>query len=137
LKFIERVIFNYLIGNSDAHGKNFSILYKDGSIQLAPAYDLLSTDIYPELSKKMAMKIGGKYLPEDVMLRHWLRLVPDRKASINLMRKTLGIFATSVKEKVVILKQERNKDGVNSLVMDEIINVIDARASTILKSLNE
>ena len=30
LEFIDRLIFNFLVGNGDAHGKNFSVLYKDG-----------------------------------------------------------------------------------------------------------
>ena len=42
---LDAVIFNYLTGNHDAHGKNFSLLYRDesSSIRLAPFYDLLST----------------------------------------------------------------------------------------------
>lgn len=137
LKFIERVIFNYLIGNSDAHGKNFSILYKDGKALLAPAYDLLSTDIYPELSKNMAMKIGGKYSSEDVVLRHWLRLVPNKRASINLMKKKLRSFSEDMQEKARILKKELNNEGIDSSVMNAIIAVIDKRASLVLKNLNE
>lgn len=137
LKFIGRVIFNYLIGNSDAHGKNFSILYKDGRVLLAPAYDLLCTDIYPELSKNMAMKIGEKYSPEDVMLRHWLRLVPNQKASVNLMKKTLKKFSEDMKEKARILKRDLHNEGINSSVIDEIIAVIDIRSSSVLRHLNE
>lgn len=137
LKFIDRVIFNYLIGNSDAHGKNFSVLYKDGRIELAPAYDLLSTDIYPGLSKKMAMKIGGQYVPEDVMLRHWFRLVPNQKASINLIKKKLGQLAAELPRKASTLKQELNHEGIHAEVMDEIIRVIKTRSSRVLKHLNE
>lgn len=59
---VDVVIFNYIIGNCDAHGKNFSLLYKQkNNIRLAPFYDLLSTLIYPEFSKKMSMKIGKQY----------------------------------------------------------------------------
>lgn len=65
---LDAVIFNFLIGNHDAHGKNFSLLYRKpdavaspGKIRLAPLYDLICTTVYPNLSKKMAMKIGGTY----------------------------------------------------------------------------
>ena len=71
----EAVLFNYLIGNNDAHGKNFSFLYTvsgtEQHVQLAPLYDLVSTAYYRELSPKMAMKIGSKYLSNDLRLRHW------------------------------------------------------------------
>ncbi|MBE0674511.1 MAG: type II toxin-antitoxin system HipA family toxin [Bacteroidales bacterium] len=50
--------FNYLIGNNDAHGKNFSIIHED-IIKLAPFYDLVSTQVYPSLDRKLAMAIGN------------------------------------------------------------------------------
>jgi serine/threonine-protein kinase HipA len=56
------VLFQYLIGNCDAHGKNYSLLYSEsGRVGLAPSYDSLSTAIYPGLSRRMSMKIGGTY----------------------------------------------------------------------------
>ena len=59
------VLFNYLIGNCDAHAKNYSaMLGRTGAVMLAPAYDLLSTTVYAagfgaDLSRGMGMKIGG------------------------------------------------------------------------------
>lgn len=51
-------VFNWAIGNCDAHGKNFSLLYESRSPRLAPFYDLVSTLVYPELDTRMAMSIG-------------------------------------------------------------------------------
>ena len=56
-QLIKILMFNFLIGNNDAHAKNFSLLYSGGKPFLAPAYDLISTQVYPGLAKKMAMKI--------------------------------------------------------------------------------
>jgi serine/threonine-protein kinase HipA len=59
IALLDGVIFNLLIGNHDAHAKNFSLLYMpDRSVRLAPLYDLVSTVFYPELTDRMAMKIG-------------------------------------------------------------------------------
>jgi serine/threonine-protein kinase HipA len=75
ISLFEAVLFNYLIGNNDAHAKNFSLLYVPAAdrirVEFAPLYDLVCTAIYDGLSQKMAMKIGGKYLPDDLRLRHW------------------------------------------------------------------
>jgi serine/threonine-protein kinase HipA len=57
-RLLDAVIFNVIIGNNDAHGKNFSIVYSNGKVKLAPLYDLLCTAFYPEVSVNMAMKIG-------------------------------------------------------------------------------
>ena len=82
-QFLDIIIYNFLIGNNDAHGKNFSILYGQGTIltgkskRLAPFYDILSTAYYPELSKTMAMKIGGEYLSEKIKPIHFEKMAEE------------------------------------------------------------
>jgi len=61
LSFVDRVVFNFIIGNGDAHGKNFSVLYHGKLPRLAPVYDALCTTVYPAIAKKMAMKLDGKF----------------------------------------------------------------------------
>ena len=53
LELLDTVVLSFLIGNNDAHGKNYSLLYLPDSpkAKLAPAYDLLSTVVYPGLSR--------------------------------------------------------------------------------------
>lgn len=60
IEFLRRIIFIFLIGNGDAHAKNFSVLHFGKASRLAPAYDLLSTAVYPSLPAKLAMKIEGR-----------------------------------------------------------------------------
>ena len=73
LSLLNWVIFNYLIGNSDAHGKNISLLLMPEGPMLAPFYDLLSTRIYAHygLAEGLAMKIGGENDPGAIQKRHW------------------------------------------------------------------
>ena len=61
LEFLRRIVFNFLIGNGDAHGKNFSVLYHGRKAALSPMYDVMSTAVYPDVSPRMAMKIDGEY----------------------------------------------------------------------------
>jgi serine/threonine-protein kinase HipA len=71
LKLLDAAIFNLIIGNADAHSKNFSLLHMGGRVALAPLYDLLSTTAYPDLSAKLAMKIAKKATLEELQSRHW------------------------------------------------------------------
>jgi len=71
LRLLDYVVFNALIGNHDAHAKNFSLLYVGKAPILAPLYDTLSTAVYPGLTPKMAMKLGSKYNFSEVQARHW------------------------------------------------------------------
>lgn len=67
LRLWDMIVFDYLIGNTDNHIKNYSLLYSANlkSMKLAPAYDMLSTVVYPESTRHMAFRINGK---DDVSL---------------------------------------------------------------------
>ena len=74
IEFLRRIIFIFLIGNGDAHAKNFSVLHHGKASRLAPAYDLLSTVVYPELPAKLAMKIEGRNSMEWITRAKFLRM---------------------------------------------------------------
>lgn len=61
MKLWDIIGFNYLIGNTDGHIKNFSIIYDANmrSARLAPAYDMVSTIVYDNRTDDMAFAIGG------------------------------------------------------------------------------
>jgi serine/threonine-protein kinase HipA len=134
IRFLEVVIFNYLIGNADAHGKNFSLLYRGPKPELSPAYDLLSTAIYPDLSSKMAMKIGGSYEPDHLLLRHWHRLVPDTKAAQSALNKQMKTMAEKTIENALALKEDLESKGIRSPAFAKICKVIGHRAKRLLLS---
>ncbi|MEK6563733.1 MAG: HipA domain-containing protein [Candidatus Omnitrophota bacterium] len=57
----ERVVFNFIIGNGDAHLKNYSIAYKDkDSIRLTPAYDIVCSKLVIPAEEDSALSINGK-----------------------------------------------------------------------------
>jgi serine/threonine-protein kinase HipA len=94
---LNAVIFNLLIGNNDAHGKNFSLIYRtDGQTRLAPLYDLVSTAAYPELSTKMAMKIGGEYDPEKIGPKQIEKLANEAALSVPMVRNQVTELADAV-----------------------------------------
>jgi serine/threonine-protein kinase HipA len=71
-QLMDRIAFNYVIGNADAHAKNFALLYPElGVARLAPAYDLVSTHVYDHLTHDMATSINGIYDSRGVLPVHW------------------------------------------------------------------
>jgi serine/threonine-protein kinase HipA len=128
-RLLDAVIFNYLIGNNDAHGKNFSLLYhgigtNDPEIRLAPLYDLVSTIYYPELSRNMAMKIGGEYSSEKVMPKNFEKLAEEARLGKPLVSSRVRELADKViatlpqveiahpvAEKVAALIRQRSQDA--------------------------
>jgi serine/threonine-protein kinase HipA len=73
-RFWEALVFNWLIGNCDAHAKNYSLLYDGRSSTLAPLYDLVSTEIYPSLTTRMAMSINGARDLHEIDDKAWTEL---------------------------------------------------------------
>ncbi len=70
-KLFERVVLSCYLRDGDAHLKNFGMLYEHpaSSRRLAPIYDVVCTDVYPELDGKMALKMHkSKTFPNDAEL---------------------------------------------------------------------
>ncbi len=109
IELTNRIIFNYLIGNADAHGKNFSLLYTDTGIQFAPAYDILCTAIYPDLTSNMAMKIGGHYEPDKICEHNWEK-----------MAESVGINYTQLKKMIIEQARILTPTIENFIVTNEI-----------------
>jgi serine/threonine-protein kinase HipA len=66
IKLTDAAIFNMVIGNADAHAKNYSFLrHQTGELVLAPLYDLVSTITFDGLSQNFAMKFGRSSTLED------------------------------------------------------------------------
>lgn len=59
-------IFNLLIGNSDAHGKNFSFYVDKQGLKPAPFYDLVSVLAF-NVEHSMAMAYGDEFDPDAIL----------------------------------------------------------------------
>jgi serine/threonine-protein kinase HipA len=58
-RLFRRILVSILLGNNDAHLKNFGLLYLDGRLRLAPFYDVLAVALYPDFSQTgMALRLG-------------------------------------------------------------------------------
>jgi len=129
-KFIEQIVFNYLIGNTDAHAKNFSILHNGGEIYLSPAYDLLSSEIYPEkdISREIAMTINGKAKYAALTRKDFIALYEQLGLNpINTMRLLKNRFAQIVKTAESVRDELNSAELSKSGVYDSIIEILSAR----------
>ncbi len=88
LRFVRQAIFNYLIGNTDAHAKNFSVYLTNDGITLTPAYDLLCSSIY-DCDQRIAMKLGKARYYADVTEKDWEIFAQDLDISHKLVQAEL------------------------------------------------
>ncbi len=133
------VLFNFIIGNADAHAKNVSFLY--GSIgdgkgcHLAPFYDLVCTEVYDHLSKNQAQKIGGEYRFRYIVSRHWDRFASSIEVSPKYLR-SLGLeLCEKVEEHAPLLSVEIGQAHSGAGTLDRIIQVIERRTQQLRAEL--
>jgi serine/threonine-protein kinase HipA len=135
LRLFDGVIFNALIGNHDAHGKNFSLLYAGKTPVLAPFYDLLSTAIYPRLTPKMAMKIGSKYKFSEAQARHWDQLAQGAGLARAQARKRILEIAKALPAAARALQHSPDSGYATSAVVERIAVLIEQRCALTVQRL--
>jgi serine/threonine-protein kinase HipA len=133
LRLLDAVVFNALIGNHDAHAKNFSVLYAGPSPVLAPLYDVLSTAVYPTLTPKMAMKLGSKSKFSEVQTQHWDQFADAVGLGKAPARKRVLALAKALPTQARALQMSPGFAGV--AVVHQIVKLIDQRCALTTKRL--
>ena len=133
VQLLDHVALSFLVGNHDAHGKNLSLLYLPSHVRpvLAPAYDVISTFAYQKsnnLTRKMAMKIGGQYKPDHLERRHLDRLLGDAGLGAAAARRRLRAHADAAPSAVREVRTQFARDGWDAPILDIIIAIVDQRA---------
>jgi serine/threonine-protein kinase HipA len=73
LTLLDMVIFSVCIGDTDRHAKNYSLLLDRSGCRLVPLYDAMTSLIYDNVTRNMAMKIADKSRGEYLERRYWER----------------------------------------------------------------
>ena len=120
--FWRALVFNWLIGNCDAHAKNFSLLYDAGAPTLAPLYDLVSTVVYPELTDRLAMSIDGARTIKEVNAEAWTILAAETGYSTRFARSEVnGLVARIVDESGRLAAESRHDNRAGRQVRESIL----------------
>ncbi|ODT74791.1 MAG: toxin HipA [Nitrosomonadales bacterium SCN 54-20] len=137
LRLFDYVVFNTLIGNHDAHAKNFSLLYTDKKPVLAPLYDTLSTAVYPNLTPKMAMKLGSKYKFSEVQARHWDQFAEAAGLAKAQARKRILELARTLPKAARQLQSAPDSGFSSRPQVESIIRVIEQRSTLTMRQLTD
>ena len=97
-EFTRRLVFNALIGNADAHLKNWSLIYPDGRLpKLAPAYDLVATVPYIA-GDRLALSLGDRKDFAEVDLERFKRFAEKAALPVRLVLQTVRDTAARVRD---------------------------------------
>jgi serine/threonine-protein kinase HipA len=137
LRLLDAAIFNVIVGNADAHGKNFSILYDRDGPRLATLYDLLSTAFYPELSTVFAMKIGKRGTLGALDAKGWKAFAADAGISQPLVRQRVGRIRDLIDSRIATVVTEIMSPGLDEAVVEALATLIRGRAALCATSLSK
>ena len=136
VRLLDAVLFNLLIGNNDAHGKNYSLLFGDQGLELAPMYDVSSTVVYPDLSQRFAMKIGDKYEIGELYPRHWERFAKDVGLAAPQVRRRLLDLARRLPERAREVQAQMSARGQSRPIVERVVGTIEERVRQITGRFN-
>jgi serine/threonine-protein kinase HipA len=130
LALLRATILNYVLGNSDAHAKNFSLLHGD-IVQLAPLYDIVSTAVYPSIDDSMAMAIGDNVDPDSLSGGDLYDLAEDCGLSYVELSREWPRFATVTLRAAEQVASEARSAGWHRPIVDRILALARERATRI------
>lgn len=120
------LVFNYLIGNMDAHAKNFSLLHhSQATIRLTPFYDILCTRVYPNLTAKLAMKIGNTYWADKIANEEWEQLCKEIGYRFIAMKKLIRDHGELIFKTALIERENLKSEKFDIGIIDRIMNIIE------------
>lgn len=133
LRFLAMLAFNWIIGGTDAHAKNYSILIKvGGRVELAPFYDVANLLPYPDRynphKTRMAMRIGKEYLLDRIGTRQWRALAEKAHLSAQTIAAVILVLTARITEHAEEVAHRMHEGGCDHAVLGELVPLLLARA---------
>ena len=125
---LDLLIFDTLIGNTDNHIKNLSLLYGPDmrTVSLAPAYDLVSTVIYGESDKEMSIAIAGERRWQNLSRNTFIDAANDIGIAPRVIGKEYDRLAAGFPAALTLSASELEKDGF-SLARQVASQIMESR----------
>ena len=129
--YARALMFNWLIGGTDAHAKNFSMLIgAGGRARLAPLYDVASTLVYDfdPLKLKLANKIGGTYLIDDIGPRQWEKFAVETRLPKQDVLAAARDLAGTLPAALHAVADQARSEGLDHPVIPRVVEILGSRA---------
>jgi len=138
--FVDAMGFNWLIGGTDAHAKNYSLLLGGGPhVRLAPLYDVASILPYDEFDVhklKLAMKVGGEYKLRQIGLRQWQKFAREMRLGVDELIARLGSMAKQLPDEANGARARAQTEGLDKAIIDRLATRLIERSNECQRTLD-
>lgn len=94
------IVFNLIVSNYDAHGKNYSFFVSRQGLEPTPWYDLVNISLYPQFSETLAMAIDDEFEPAAIHAYQLLEFAQACNITRHLLQMTLQTIVKEIEEKI-------------------------------------
>lgn len=131
LQLLRWLVFQVLLGNTDAHAKNLSFYMTAAGPVQAPAYDLVCSALYKDsgVSQTYAMAIGDAFSTEELSAYEWAQFCVATKTNPTLVRREIERSVKAVRTQLPLVSQEVIREGALSEVVKRIAEVVETECS--------
>ncbi|MDO8415265.1 MAG: HipA domain-containing protein [Agitococcus sp.] len=129
LAFLRWVIFQVLIGNTDAHAKNVSFFSDAQGLRLTPSYDQVCGLVYAGIDPHLAMAIGDNFDPMTISAYNWAQLAFDNKLSPRLVAKELTALAKGCMRELPALQQSLLAEGAEPTMLARVAEIVEQQCA--------
>ncbi|NYZ13626.1 type II toxin-antitoxin system HipA family toxin [Azospirillum sp. RWY-5-1] len=136
MRLLDAVVFNVLIGNTDAHAKNYSILLTGRGALLAPLYDLMCAAVWEHVTRNLSQTIAGKDRGDHIKGRHWQRMAGECGFNRTLILRRIETAADRVRRELPgAVEAVRAMPAGDHPLLAEVATAIEARCRTVVRNL--
>lgn len=130
-------IFNYLIGNADAHGKNVSFFCQSEGMTVAPFYDLVCVGMYDQVEQAMAMAIGDEFEAEALRPFDWADFAQRTGLKRTLLVREINRMALLAPLRAKDMAAWDTYHGDERALVNDIAAIVERRATRLLGMLDD
>lgn len=137
--FVRALIYQWLIGGTDAHAKNYALLIGSNQVRLAPLYDVASALPYYPLDVRrlrLAMQVDGEYLLTRIVPRHWDAFADEARLDRAWVLGEIDTMARALPHRASMVAAAMRGSGLTHPIIGQLKEQLTARALICRDSLD-
>jgi serine/threonine-protein kinase HipA len=135
-RFMRAQAFNFVIAGTDAHAKNYALLYEPGgAFRLMPLYDLISFLPYHRRRTQLtlAMTVAGRKAIDEIHLRHWERAAQRSRYPAGRAAAHIEELTAKLPDLASAVRAACRKAGLRHAIIDRLVDRIADNAAHIAR----
>jgi serine/threonine-protein kinase HipA len=139
-RFVDAIIFNWLIAGTDAHAKNYSLLIgAQGRARLAPLYDIASILPYgfDPHRVRLAMKVGDAYKLRDIGAPQWRKFAGLLRLNADEVLHRIREMSAMLPDHLADVRRAAESDGIAHSIVARLSDALTERADRCRTAIGE